>query len=212
MLTDLAREELDLEAERFWVMWKVLELWATPGEGRLLGEQCERSEEPWEEGAVLRHLVRFWALTVWLMCFRGDRVFWVRKQLAIPVKTRQLHELVVIRSLMPLSCRPHPHAGRTFICELMVPRTQREFNQRSDAPCVQPQDRMPRALIRCVYFAKHFGIYYLKLREQGGVGSEVPGALGRYGLLLPMLVAPSKVTGRSPASHPVSCAKCITNS
>lgn len=37
LLTEWARGELDLEAERFWVIWNVLELWAPPGEGRLGG-------------------------------------------------------------------------------------------------------------------------------------------------------------------------------
>lgn len=57
----------------------------------------------------------------------------------IHIKTLQLHGFgfVAVGSLVPLSCRSHPHAGRILVCELMVPRMQREFNQRSDAPYAQ---------------------------------------------------------------------------
>lgn len=67
-------------------MGKVLELWATPGEGRLSGEQCERSEEPWEDKAAICPLVRFWCLTVPHVFQEGSF-----SRRGIHMKTFQLH-------------------------------------------------------------------------------------------------------------------------
>lgn len=142
-----------------------------------------------------------WCLPARPTCFRRICVFSARKQLAIHTKTSQLHGFVVIRSLMHLSCLFHSHAGRIFICELMVPRMQHEFNQRSDAPYGPPPRQNTSGIDKMLLLLLHFRICYLKLREPTFSAQEGP--LLREDKAGPVLVALSKVTGRSPA--PWSC-------
>lgn len=91
-----------------------------PWEGRLGGEQCEQREEPRRKGLQP---------AAWRFVF---------SQRGIHIKT-PAPRVPSVRSLVPLPCRAHPHAGRVRVCESMVPRMQHEFNQRSEAPYAQAQ-------------------------------------------------------------------------